>query len=166
VPRIGAGIIVGYLPVFLIDEVWDLVSEDWGTLVMVASLLGFATLLYLYVEVQRRLGDTRVAFRRARSIFLLGVVEALALGLLLTSLFGRFMAERNWGAEVGAATRSATFETLRATMPPVAGQLPPIVGFEPFLAFPAAVLLMTFLSFFIGTFLQLMWEDIPLTEPL
>jgi len=25
---------------------------------------------------------------------------------------------------------------------------------------------MTFLSFFIGTFLQLMWEDIPITEPL
>jgi len=166
VPRIGAGIIVGYLPVFLIDEVWDLVNEDWGTLVMVSSLLGFATLLYLYVEVQRRLGDTHVAFQRARSIWLLGVAEALALGLLLTSVFGRFMAERNWGAEIGADTRSATFETLRATMPPVAGQLPPIVGFEPFLAFPAAVLLMTFLSFFIGVFLQLMWEDIPLTEPL
>jgi len=25
---------------------------------------------------------------------------------------------------------------------------------------------MTFLSFFIGTFLQLMWEDLPITEPL
>jgi hypothetical protein len=25
---------------------------------------------------------------------------------------------------------------------------------------------MTFMSFFIGTFLQLMWEDIPITEPL
>ena len=28
VPRIGAGIIVGYLPVFLIDEVWDLASQS------------------------------------------------------------------------------------------------------------------------------------------
>jgi hypothetical protein len=26
--------------------------------------------------------------------------------------------------------------------------------------------MMTFLSFFIGTFLQLMWEDIPITQPL
>ncbi len=166
VPRIGAGIIVGYMPVFLIDEVWDLASESWESLLIVTSLLGFATLLYLFVEVQRRLGDSRVAFARARSIFLLGVLEALALGLLLTSLFGRFMAERNWGAGLGAETRAATFEALRETLPRVAGELPSIVGFEPFLAFPSAVLLMTFLSFFIGTFLQLMWEDFPLTEPL
>jgi hypothetical protein len=166
VPRIGAGIIVGYLPVFLIDEVWDLASESWESLLLVTALLGFATLLYLYVEVQRRLGDSQVAFSRARAIFLLGVVEALALGLLLTSLFGRFMAERNWGAELAPESRAATFETLRGTLPSVAGDLPAIMGFEPFLAFPSAVLLMTFLSFFIGTFLQLMWEDIPLTEPL
>lgn len=166
VPRIGAGIIVGYLPVFLIDEVWDLAGESWGSLVAVVSLLGFATLLYLYVEVQRRLGDSRVAFARARAIFLLGVVEALALGLIMTSLFGRFMAERNWAAELGEPTRAAAFEAFRATAPAFAGRLPPIVGFEPLLAFPSAVLLMTFLSFFIGTFLQLMWEDIPLTEPL
>jgi len=25
---------------------------------------------------------------------------------------------------------------------------------------------MTFLSFFIGVFLQLMWEELPITEPL
>ncbi len=46
------------------------------------------------------------------------------------------------------------------------GELPRIVGFEPFYTFPAAVFVMTFMSFFIGTFLQLMWEDIPITEPL
>jgi hypothetical protein len=37
---------------------------------------------------------------------------------------------------------------------------------EPFYTFPAAVFVMAFFSFFIGTFLQLMWEDIPITEPL
>ena len=34
------------------------------------------------------------------------------------------------------------------------------------LRFPSALLLMTFLSFFIGIFLQLMWEELPITEPL
>jgi hypothetical protein len=34
------------------------------------------------------------------------------------------------------------------------------------MAFPSAVLVMTFLSFFIGVFLQLMWEELPITEPL
>jgi hypothetical protein len=36
----------------------------------------------------------------------------------------------------------------------------------PFLLFPGAVFFMSFLAFFLGTFLQLMWEDIPITEPL
>jgi hypothetical protein len=36
----------------------------------------------------------------------------------------------------------------------------------PFLSFPTAILLMAFLAFFIGTFLQLLWEDLPMTEPL
>ena len=164
VPRIGAGIIVGYLPVFLIDEVWDLVCEPAPILLTVVLLLGFATLLYLFVEVQRRLGDSRVAFARARSIFLLGVLEAFALGLILTSLFGPFMAERNWGDLAGAA-QAAPLAAIRAA-PTSPGELPRIMGVVPFLVFPSAALLMTFLSFFIGTFLQLMWEDIPITEPL
>jgi len=52
------------------------------------------------------------------------------------------------------------------TLEPFVGQLPRVLGVEPFFLFPAAIFMMTFLSFFIGTFLQLMWEDIPITEPL
>jgi len=162
VPRIGAGIIVGYLPIFFIDEVWYLARQSWLTIGTVVLLLGFTTLLYLYVEVQGRLASPAEAFARARQIFLLGVLQALGLGLLVTGLVGGLMAERNWGS--GAA--SAPVEALRDSLPLFAGQLPPILGVAPFHVFPAAVLLMTFMSFFIGTFLQLMWEDIPITEPL
>lgn len=56
--------------------------------------------------------------------------------------------------------------SLRQATPPFIGELPRIMGLEPIVAFPSAVLLMTFLSFFIGTFLQLLWEDMPITEPL
>ncbi len=160
VPRIGAGIIVGYLPVFLIDEVWDLARRSWLALGIITLLIGFTTLLYLHVEVQRRIGDPREAFARARRIFFLGVLQALALGLLVTSLLGRFMVTRTW--EAGGASLDA----LRLSTPPLVGELPRILGVEPVFAFPSAVLLMTFLSFFIGTFLQLMWEDLPITEPL
>ena len=90
------------------------------------------------------------------------MLEAFALGLIMTSLFGRFMVLRNWTDADG----EQALATLQASMPPFVGELPRILGFEPFLAFPSAVLLMTFLSFFIGTFLQLMWEDLPITEPL
>jgi hypothetical protein len=167
VPRIAAGIIVGYLPVFLIDEVWDLAGQSWTTLAEVVVMLGAPTLLYIYVEVQRKLGDRTLAFRRAVDVFLLGLLQSAAFGLVVTSLLGGLMATRNWG---GAAFREqvgqVTVEALRGHLEPFVGLLPRILGVEPFASFPTAVLLMTFLAFFIGTFLQLLWEDLPITEPM
>ncbi len=162
VPRIGAGIIVGYLPVFLIDEVWDLAEQSPFYLASVAGLLGSTTLLYIYVEVQRRIGDPQESFARAGRIFLLGLVEAAGFGMVVTGLLGPLMAVRNWGPQVS----DASMELLRASSPAFLGELPRIVGISPFLTFPTAVLLMSFLAFFIGTFLQLLWEDLPITEPL
>lgn len=162
IPRIGAGIIVGYLPVFLIDEVWDLASHSTFALNAVTMLLGLVTLLYVYVEIAHRIPDTAVAFARARAIFLLGIVEAFGAGIVMTSLVGPFMVARNWVPE-GAGT---SVEALKTTMPPMIGQLPHVVGYESLWVFPSALLLMTFLSFFIGIFLQLMWEELPITEPL
>jgi hypothetical protein len=161
VPRIGAGIIVGYLPVFLIDEVWDLARRPWFPLGVTAALMGTTTLLYLYVEVKSRIRDPAQAFARARRLFLLGVLQAQALGLTITSLLGTFMVARTWGAE-----GTISIAQLRETTPAFLGQLPRIMGFEPFYVYPTAVLLMTFMSLFIGTFLQLLWEDLPITEPL
>jgi hypothetical protein len=162
VPRIFAGVIVGYLPVFLIDEVWDLASRDAIAVAGLTLFLALATLLYIYLEVRRRLGNTQVAFERARALFLLGVLQAFVTGLVMPTIVGRFMVVRNWSPRAG----EVAIKTLRASLDPVIGQLPRIVGFEPVLVFPAVVLLMTFLSFFIGIFLQLMWEDLPITEPL
>jgi hypothetical protein len=151
VPRIAAGIIVGYLPVFLIDEVWDLAGQPLVTLVTVVAMLGAPTFLYLYVEVQRRLRDPELSLRRATDVFLLGLLQSAALGLVATSLLGPLMSERNWSAEQAGA---------------FAGYLPRILGIEPFAAFPTAVLLMSILAFFIGTFLQMLWEELPITEPM
>jgi hypothetical protein len=160
VPRIGAGIIVGYAPVFLIDEVWDLANQPLVYLLATVVLLGSTTLLYLFVEAQRRLGDARLAFDRARDLFLLGLIEAAGFGMLTTSLLGPLMAARNWGPH------EAPLATIRPALAPLVGELPRVLGFEPLYAFPSAVLVMSFLAFFIGTFLQLLWEDLPITEPL
>lgn len=161
-PRILAGVIVGYLPVFLIDEVWDLAGRSILTLGTIAFVLGITTLLYIYVEVVGRLKDASVAFRRARGIFLLGVLEAFGVGVVMTSLVGDFMVSRNWSPTEVAVP----IDILRGNLEPLIGELPRVVGVEPFYIFPSAVLIMTFLSFFIGIFLQLMWEDLPITEPL
>ena len=162
VPRIAAGIIVGYLPVFLIDEVWDLAEQPAFYVLSAVVFLGSTTLLYLFVEVQRRLGDPDVAFARASNIFLLGLVQAAGFGLLITSLLGRLMVGRNWGPPGGPHT----LEALRGTLTPFLGELPRVIGVLPFPAYPSAVLLMSFMAFFIGTFLQLLWEELPMTEPL
>jgi hypothetical protein len=162
VPRIMAGIIVGYLPIFFIDEVWDLVTRSFLPLATMSVVVGVVTLLYLYVEVQRRLGDSGVAFARATQIFLLGLVQSTGIGLVLTSMIGPFMAVREWAGE----NKAESIEQLRHIMPPFVGELPVVLGIEPFHVFPSAIFLMAFMSFFIGTFLQLMWEDLPITEPL
>ena len=85
-----------------------------------------------------------------------GYVDAKA------SVLGPFMAVRNWGPE----GTQLPLEALRVSATPIFGELPVVLGIEPFYAFPSAVLLFAFLSFFIGTFLQLLWEDLPFTEPM
>ena len=72
------------------------------------------------------------------------------------------MASRNWSPE----GEFMLIDGLREVLPRFIGQLPPIVGFEPFYTFPGAVFVMAFMSFFIGTFLQLLWEELPITEPM
>ncbi|MBW2268753.1 MAG: hypothetical protein JRH16_09255 [Deltaproteobacteria bacterium] len=162
VPRIAAGIIVGFLPIFFIDEIWGFMNRSFPVLAITSALLGLTTLLYLYTEVQGRLRSPELAFARSRQIFLLGLLQAYAAGLIITGLTGGYMASRNWAAGEGAGQLA----TLRETLPVFVGQLPRVMGVEPFYTFPAAVFVMAFFSFFIGTFLQLMWEDIPITEPL
>ena len=162
VPRIAAGIIVGFLPIFFIDEIWGFMNRSFPILFTTSMLLGLTTLLYLYTEVQGRLQSADLAFARTRQIFLLGLLQAYTVGLVITGLTGGYMASRNWTA-TGSAIELAE---LRSTLPVIVGELPRVLGVDPFYAFPAPVFVMAFFSFFIGTFLQLMWEDIPITEPL
>ena len=137
-------------------------NREFEILALVSALLGLVTLLYLYTEVQRRLGAPDLAFARARELFLLGLLQAFGAGLLITGLTGGYMASRNWSPGEEAAPMALLGELL----PPFVGQLPRVVGVEPIYTFPAAIFVMAFFSFFIGTFLQLLWEDIPITEPL
>ena len=66
--------------------------------------------------------------------------------------------------ETNADTGQNVLQFRQTREPPC--ELPMILGVAPLVAFPTAIVLMSFLAFFIGTFLQLLWEDIPITEPL
>jgi len=86
---------------------------------------------------------------------------------VVTSLLGGLMTSRNWGEDAWREqVGEVTLVGLRDHLGPVIGHLPPIMGVEPLPAFPTAILLMSVLAFFIGTFLQLLWEDLPITEPV
>ena len=135
VPRIGAGIIVGYLPVFLIDEVWDLARRPNVALGAVVALLGLVTLLYIYVEIARRIPGHVGGLARARSIFMLGVVQAFGVGVVMTTLVGQYMVVRNWSPASG----EVGLEALRETLPAMIGNLPHVVGISPVFAFPSAI---------------------------
>jgi hypothetical protein len=77
------------------------------------------------------------------------------------------MSTRNWGnGDWREGTGDVTLFELRSHLDPFLGELPRIMGIEPFPAFPTAILLMSVLAFFIGTFLQLLWEELPITEPM
>jgi len=90
------------------------------------------------------------------------VLQALGTGMVIISLVGRIMVGRNWSP----TDAEIPVDQLREGLEPMIGQLPYIIGLDPFFVFPSAVVMMTFLSFFIGVFLQLLWEELPITEPL
>jgi hypothetical protein len=89
------------------------------------------------------------------------VIEGAGLGLLLTSCSARFMARATGGHEPARRRSRRCARCCRRSWASCRG-----AGRRALYTFPSAVLLMTFLSFFIGTFLQLLWEDLPITEPL
>ena len=142
---------------FFFDETGALISY------FVTTLVFFGAGFLLNAFSKREDMDIKSSAILIVSVFfLLGLVEATGFGLIVTSLLGPFMVVRNWsdaGVEI-------SLEALRANAHPFLGELPMILGAEPLLLFPTAVVLMSFLAFFIGTFLQLLWEDLPITEPL
>ncbi len=79
-----------------------------------------------------------------------------ASGVVMTSLVGPLHGECATGRPEGGARVATLARRARADHRPAAARSS---GSSPSTRFRSAVLLMTFLSFFIGIFLQLMWEE-------
>ena len=155
IPRLLASIVVGYVPLLVVDDSWHLALKmDPPKLLVFCPMMLLLTFLYLVIETRHRLGDMRLAMARALDLLLMGLVQALAIGLVTCNLVAGVMFERfDWDL----ATPSL------GQMPTTVGETVATLGLT---TYPVVLLVFTCGSLFIGIFLQLLWEEKQLTEPV
>lgn len=158
-PRVWAGTMVGYLPLFLTSELWKIVypkSQDqqwWGSQCWGIFLLNFisASIAFLYLrwEVANRLvrtpGLSRWApIRRAFWLTILGLLFSIALGLAVFDVIGSQMAS--------ASLDPDALKIYQGTK----GLIGSVHMEALFLFAPFALL--------VGVILQIFWEEKPITQ--
>lgn len=171
IPRLLGGIIVGYLPLLMTGEMWQFcMNITWleSLQIIIVSLL--ACWIYLYVEVNNAIRDKNEAIKRANSVFLLGCIESLIVGLVFCSLFGQILIEKVVfvGKNINFTQEYFLFHLPKEIHAPILLGILNALGFKNLVHFvyPPVILLYFPLALFIGIFVQIIWEDKPITEPL
>jgi len=160
--RLMGGCVIGWLPI-VTEEWWRLALTNpidhypWIDLLPIAAF--FIVVGYICLEARRFLPHNRVSswglLKRSFEIALLG--------LLLSALIGLFLC-RFAGPAVLKGIKDQISWHYRA---PLLGFLKGLYGSPDDGFFPLAVLLIhSPLALFIGIFIQILWEEKPLTEPL
>lgn len=151
IPRLGACILVGYFPLLITDEIWCAVPHltAWRTwwppppsfAIIVLALM--SSFFYLLIEIKNKVQDRQTAWRRTVDIFLIGLGWSFIIGLISLNLMGPAFKNR--------------LESLHTLLwaPGLGGEIPVQV-----------LLLYMPLALLIGIFLQIIWEEKPITEPL
>ena len=144
IPRLLGGIFIGYFPILIGEEVWTFVKEinAFETFFIVILSSGFS-LYYLFTELNNVVKDIHAAFFRSVRIWLIGLIESFIVGIVIQDLFAR-----------------AFFNTLEDYSLQVSNGL---LGGN---IYPKVLLIYFPLALFIGIFVQLIWEDKPITHPL
>lgn len=140
-PRLAAGIVVGYL-VLSGNGAWrdifsNVLSYDWQLIIL--PLLG--VFFYMYVEISKMTGH-KIGANPAH-ILLRGYSYSVLTGVIVSDLFGESMA-----AHPGYALAVPVFHGVFGSI------------------YPKVIFYHAPLALFIGVFLQLLWEDKPLTEKI
>lgn len=150
-PRMAAGIIVGYLAL-LSDEAWGgifVTHMGWD----LTGRLGapcLAVLLYVSIEMNNVRGITYPIVWKTLRLFFRGACYAVLAAVLISDLFGRSIVER---LRETAAISGDYHEIL-----PLNG----LFGY----VYPEVILYLSPLALFIGVFVQLLWEDKTLTAKI
>lgn len=145
-PRMAGGIVVGYLPLLIGDECWRAIhqlSELQGVLLFFAAMLFAGS--YLFLEVNNALMNSAKALARATRLLCLGLWQSFVFGIIILDLMTEpFLHDTLLYKEIYSYLDPGLFGVLYPKM---------LV-----LYFPLAVV--------IGIFVQIIWEDKPVTQPL
>lgn len=150
VPRLFVSIIIGYMPLMMASDMWEFGANARKTALFPISFFGIAvSILYMFIVVNKAIDDKREAWKRALKLICVGLAESLIIGFILCVLFGDMISKSNI---VG---------TLFLGIPRRVN-----IPFLPLFVYPTVILMYFPLALFIGIFVQLFWEDKPVTEQL
>jgi len=138
--RLASGIVIGYIALLFQSDMWKLALEidriKGSTIVFSASLF---SLYYLFSEIKNVVQNARTAIYRCLRLWLIGLFESLALGIIAQDLLSWFYIESH--TNIG------------------------VTGLFAGLIYPKILILFAPLALAIGIFVQIIWEDKPITYP-
>ncbi|MBM4289676.1 MAG: hypothetical protein FJ135_16310 [Deltaproteobacteria bacterium] len=151
-PRVIGSIIIGYLPLLFTGESWHVaLSEPWGINLVLPLAALFLSFIYFFMEVKNNLEPGSQEYRkRAGKIFLYSLGVSLFIGCCLLPLIGVYLPPD-------------------ANLNAISGQWPYLwifFGWQNFFLFLKILLYNSPLALLIGIFVQILWEDKPVTYPL
>ena len=171
IPRLSGGIIVGYLPLLMTGDMWKFcLNITWleFSQIVIVSLL--ACRIYLYVEVNNVIKNKNEALKRSRAVLFLGCIESLIVGLVFCSLFGPILIDKVAfrGESIDFTQEHFLRHLPKEIHAPVLFGLLNVSVFKNLVhvVYPPVILLYFPLALFVGVFVQIFWEDKPITEPL
>lgn len=166
-PRLIAGIVVGYLPIVFEENAWRWaaqLSQSVSLLMMLVGGIVALCVLYTGAEINRVLRsnvgtrsrgvDWKIARRtlaRTWPVFIRGLSYAFLFGIVLSNVLGNHIYSDPSSCSVQGSSR-----IWQECVPALSGSR----------IYPGILFIFMWLSFFIGLFIQLIWEDKPLTDPL
>ncbi len=143
-PRLIGGIILGYIPLFMTQEIWEWLFVFDQSVLIGLSIFAFCfSGLYLFLEVYNNLDNIRQAAVRSLAVLFLGLIYSLIIGLLLFDFFSYIFV-----LDLETLNRVIIVEGLFSFYDPI----------RLFAYFPIALT--------IGIFLQIFWEEKPITHPI
>jgi hypothetical protein len=154
-PRILGAAIVGLLPLLLNDQSWNIgvLSNvfNWGIFAMLTYTLSF---IYIFIEVHNikkyiKGHSIAQALKESGRIFLIALSETLFIVTVTSSLI--FPAVTS---NIGAEITNYSFGIYASTS---------LLSFG---FFPSLIILWTGIALFIGSFVQLLWQDQRITESI
>ncbi len=152
-PRMAAGIIVGYL-VLLSDEAWGGIFGDHEWLFVVGRILlpCVAVFIYILIEMNNVKGIRYPIFGKAFRLLSRGAAYAVLTGVIVSDLFGEAIVKR-------IPETAKIFKTSSGLNP---AHLNGLFGN----IYPEVIFYIAPLALFIGVFVQLLWEDKTLTAKI